>query len=551
MENKDKKIKELSNFLKEGLLDSELKKLLEDLGDAAAEPVATSNEQPEELQPSINNDDTFSTDEHDQTEEIEEIIVEDIQLSESEIYNIEESLEFLQEEVLQEGVKVAGVKVISKMLGVMPNALVDRSFARAYSKLSAEEKQEYRKIKFDRRTKITILRGLLKASYNQPNLRNKIDKTADKVMAEKNQKNVNEAVATLGAGLVLTVGGLMAIILGTLAASAISTVFGMVTARILAESVETAEIVNDKGELEMTNTELKNKEELEPEVKAPDPEVDADFDGESDALESLEESFASIFSILEGVEGETDLGDAAAQPVALSKETPDEEQPAENNETLFPADEHEQAEEVKEVIVEGIEGETDLGDAAAQPVALSADVASEEQPAMDNDDSHPADEHDQAEEIEEVIVEGVEGETDLGDAAAQPVALSKETPDEEQPAENNETLFPADEHNQAEEIEEVIVEDQRYSSLKEAFLLDQNYFDNHGYVKVTADEKKAKLQEQMALLIARESVDPLYEELLEATIVAKKLQKEIKNKYQAQAKEKADKVIEMKKGKKA
>ena len=138
------------------------------------------------------------------------------------------------------------------------------------------------------------------------------------------------------------------------------------------------------------------------------------------------------FSI-ESVEGNTDLGDAAAEPVATSEEQPSEIQPAIDNEDVFPADEHEQTEEVKEVLVEdadaieveiqklqvkiaelkakksklseGIEGETDLGDAAhVENEATEESAPAEEAPELTNDDSHPADEHQQAEEVKEVIV---------------------------------------------------------------------------------------------------------------------------------------------------
>ena len=54
----------------------------------------------------------------------------------------------------------------------------------------------------------------------------------------------------------------------------------------------------------------------------------------------------------------------------------------------------------------------------------------------------------------------------------------------------------------------------------------------------------------MALLIAKESEDPLYDQLLEATVLAKKVEKSLVQKYDDKAKEKAEKVIELKKNKK-
>jgi hypothetical protein len=103
-----------------------------------------------------------------------------------------------------------------------------------------------------------------------------------------------------------------------------------------------------------------------------------------------------------------------------------------------------------------------------------------------NKDIYPADQHEQAEEIEEVIVESYTREElielfealnldtdkytfeylaeELGFAAAEPVHGS-ESPKEHTPEFENSDVFPADEHEQAEEIEEVIVESQNLSNL--------------------------------------------------------------------------------------
>jgi cell division protein FtsB len=202
-------------------------------------------------------------------------------------------------------------------------------------------------------------------------------------------------------------------------------------------------------------------------------------------------------------------------------------------------------------LMESVEGQTDLGDAAhVKNVATSENKPSEIQPSINNDDIFPNEEHAQTEEVKEVIVEGIEGETGLGDAAhVENKATEKGAPAEEQPQMSNDDSHPAEEHQQAEEVKEVVVEASKYSSLKEAFLLQENYFDVTGYRVVSSEEKKATLVREMALLIAKESQDPLYDQLLEATVLAKKVEKSLVQKYDTKAKEKADKVIELKKKK--
>jgi hypothetical protein len=89
-----------------------------------------------------------------------------------------------------------------------------------------------------------------------------------------------------------------------------------------------------------------------------------------------------------------------------------------------------------------------------------------------------------------------------------------------------------------------VTEAVQYKSLKEAFLLEANYFEKESFAKVTPEEKKEKLSGQLSLLIARESNDPLYEELVKTTAFAKQLQEEISKKYNKLAKEKSTKLVE-------
>ena len=83
----------------------------------------------------------------------------------------------------------------------------------------------------------------------------------------------------------------------------------------------------------------------------------------------------------------------------------------------------------------------------------------------------------------------------------------------------------------------------KYTSLREACLLDEDYFVNDSYTIQTADEKQAKLTEQISLLLAREAMDPLYDELLNASTRAQRLQEACKNKYKAKAEAKAKNIV--------
>jgi hypothetical protein len=102
-------------------------------------------------------------------------------------------------------------------------------------------------------------------------------------------------------------------------------------------------------------------------------------------------------TVKEGAE----LGSAAAEPVATSEAPAKEHAPELDNKDVFPAEEHKQVEEVKEVVVQ----ESELGSAAAEPVATSEAPAKEHTPELDNKDVFPAEEHKQVEEVKEVIIQ--------------------------------------------------------------------------------------------------------------------------------------------------
>jgi hypothetical protein len=89
-----------------------------------------------------------------------------------------------------------------------------------------------------------------------------------------------------------------------------------------------------------------------------------------------------------------------------------------------------------------------------------------------------------------------------------------------------------------------------YQSLKEAFLLEDDYFDKDSVSVLSPSQKQDKLVNQIGLLIARDSQDPLFEELLHSTAVTRELQAELQEKYKGLAKKKAAQLLEAKRQKK-
>jgi hypothetical protein len=95
-----------------------------------------------------------------------------------------------------------------------------------------------------------------------------------------------------------------------------------------------------------------------------------------------------------------ELGSAAAKPHATVAKSADISEPKIANKDVYGSDEHMQAEEVKEVIVE-----SELGAAAAKPVATKEGEGKSVKVSLSNSHVYPAAEHKQTEEIQAVIVE--------------------------------------------------------------------------------------------------------------------------------------------------
>ena len=89
----------------------------------------------------------------------------------------------------------------------------------------------------------------------------------------------------------------------------------------------------------------------------------------------------------------------------------------------------------------------------------------------------------------------------------------------------------------------VVKESVRYTSIKEACMLDEGYFYEDSFLRESAAEKQERLVEQVALIMARESADPLYEELLKTAAYMARLQEGCKKKYGKKAMQEASKIM--------
>jgi hypothetical protein len=79
-------------------------------------------------------------------------------------------------------------------------------------------------------------------------------------------------------------------------------------------------------------------------------------------------------------------------------------------------------------------------------------------------------------------------------------------------------------------------------TIKEALMLTPEYFQESSYSVVTPEMKEDRLKVQLALRIAKEKMDPMFEELRKAATEAKKLQDALVEKYSSEASEKSDKI---------
>ena len=127
------------------------------------------------------------------------------------------------------------------------------------------------------------------------------------------------------------------------------------------------------------------------------------------------------------------------------------------------------------------------------------------------------------------------GEADQNLEIAGKSEENHEDPMTDMPIENKES----DSEVKPEDIHESV----QYTSIKEACMLDEGYFYEDTFIRESAEMKQEKLVEQVALIMAREASDPLYEELLKSAAYTARLQEACGKKYKNKAIKEAKKIM--------
>ena len=361
---------------------------------------------------------------------------------------------------------------------------------------------------------------------------------------------------------------------------------------IVVEDSVVEDILDSNPEAEKAEENFETPEQVAPTASETAEEVEKLLDvnpAEAPKDVELSESMRAIFSILDKINESAQIaaGPELKEPKELENEATEENKPeasveGKDNQDVYPTDEHKETEEVKEVVVES--DQVAAGPELKEPKELENEATEEREPGtmeqnVGNKDVYDAPEHKEVEEVVEVVVEAAKLCSENGVPAtlenitkyaktlfeSENIALNVGVPaDKEYDADadiessemnGNKEAFEKYEDIQGEEAsaakaEESEVESKdlhetvKYTSLREACLLDEDYFVSDSYTVQTADEKQAKLTEQISLLLAREAMDPLYDELLRTSTRAQRLQEACKNKYKAKAEAKAKNIVE-------
>ena len=153
---------------------------------------------------------------------------------------------------------------------------------------------------------------------------------------------------------------------------------------------------------------IADKEEKEDAPKAEESEEEK----EEELSEGLKSLFSLINSINESV-SQVAAGPELGNAAELKNEATDDKKPEEmasekDNKDVYPADEHKQAEEVEGVVVKEesqVAAGPELGNAAELKNEATDDKKPEEMASeKDNKDVYPADDHNQAEDVEGVVI---------------------------------------------------------------------------------------------------------------------------------------------------
>jgi hypothetical protein len=442
----------LRSLLKEGKTQNALDSLLEEL-----ETKATKKTSPELYNPEFQNKDVFTSSDHTETDEVKEVIVESKNLSAKQKMSL----------------------------------LLEKYGVGSMKELAHEERARFLKELNDPNTKFVKAGALLEDDelFKGTMQINKTQKTAAEANNDKTLSKVRTAREERLSGKSVN-------------AEVESPEDDQVDAEedVLEPTVQAndKDVVDEKSKKNNDTKDKKGDDTIEKDKKALT---------KDEHIESVTESLESIFDILKDMKSlredeVTSKGDAAAKPEATEDSEGDTKEPDTDNDDVYPNDEHKEDEEVEEVVVEEV---TSKGDAAAKPEATEDSEGDSEEPKEDNADIYPSDEHTEKEEVEEVVVEdaqiinkkgeiedvedepkpevkdgevGVEDHdhadeegkkvrkeiieeevTSKGDIAAKPIATKDDDGSADQPSDDNADVYPADEHKEKEEVEEVIVED--------------------------------------------------------------------------------------------
>ncbi len=235
---------------------------------------------------------------------------------------------------------------------------------------------------------------------------------------------------------------------------------------------------DDKKEDDKKDEESDDKEDSKDEDKK-DEDEDKSDDKKDEDKEAINEELEQVANGPEIDQAQTELKNEAT----VEKE-PTTAAPTETNSDVYCDCTHKQVEDVVEVVIEA----ANLCKANNVPLTI-AEISKNVRALLESDSVQIANgpEIDQPQkELKNEATEEGEGETKA-------------------PTADNAEVYAGDDKTEEDVKEVAVTETVKYTSIKEACMLDEGYFNNDSYTRQTAQDKQQKLLEQFALLIAREN----------------------------------------------
>jgi hypothetical protein len=226
------KIKDIFNDLKSIILK-------EELGDVAVEPVHNDKAAVEHT-PEVTNDDVYTTDSHEQAEDVKEVIVE--------------------------ANGILTLKFTKKVIGLLPHTALDKMLMTAIKK-AGKEKEYGEVLRYSRDKKVEIIRKLLNQAIDQKvntAKLSKLEQESEKIVSQSEDKKVNEDLIGTGfltigtaiiAGLISIFNGLIAAWPAALLSSALTVAIGYKVAKLTSSSKQSNRLLLGE-ETNMDKTEL-------------------------------------------------------------------------------------------------------------------------------------------------------------------------------------------------------------------------------------------------------------------------------------------------------